>query len=307
MSPFLFDPFKTQEGSKMHDTLFALPVTEQLSASVSLRKLDQLPVIVINHPKVKAAVTLQGAHLIDWQPAGEQPVLWLSKTSAFKEGVAIRGGIPICWPWFGKVASPNHGFARILPWQLSEHHEDDQQVTLTLTLRDSAETEKYWPHTFALSVKYVLGKTCSVTLEAKGDFKNTAALHSYFNIGDITQTTLSGLGNSYLDKVNGGVTAQQHGDVAFKGEEVDRVYTHPDAISQIHDPLHHRVIEIHHHNHSDVVAWNPGAKAAKNIGDMPDDGYQTFVCVETARVNEPLAATSAALARLSALISLKKA
>ncbi|TKI08171.1 D-hexose-6-phosphate mutarotase [Martelella alba] len=290
----------------MQDTLFSLPVKEALSSSVSLRQLDQLPLIVIDHPRVKAAVTLQGAHLVAWQPAGEAPVLWLSDASAFKEGVAIRGGIPVCWPWFGKVASPNHGFARILPWQLTEHQEDDEKVTLSLTLRDNTATEQYWPKPFTLTANFVLGATCEVTLEARGDFQNTAALHSYFTIGAIDAIRVSGLGDTYIDKVNNGITAKQQGELAFHGEEIDRVYTHPEAVSQIRDPQLKRVIEIRHHNHSDVVAWNPGAELTKNIADITDDGYKTYVCVETARVNNPLIATNAAPARLSTTISVRK-
>lgn len=291
----------------MQDTLFALPVKEQLSTSISLRQWDQLPVIVIDHPRVKAAVTLQGAHLIAWQPAGEEPVLWLSDASAFKEGVAIRGGIPICWPWFGKVASPNHGFARILPWQLNEHREESDKVTLSLSLHDSTATEQYWPKPFTLTAKFVLGKTCSVTLEAQGDFQNTTALHTYFHIGAIDEISIGGLGDTYIDKVKNGITARQQGDLVFKGEEIDRVYTRPEAVSLIHDPLLKRIIEVHHHNHSDVVAWNPGAELTKNIADISDDGYKTYVCVETARVSDPLVATTAAPARLSTVISLRKA
>lgn len=129
----------------MSDSLFALPVKQTLSPSLTLRQQDQLPLVVVDHPQVRAAVTLQGAHLVAWQPTGEQPVLWLSEKSAFQEGVAIRGGVPICWPWFGKVATPNHGFARILPWELSHHSEDDHQVQLTFTLRDSTLTEPFSP------------------------------------------------------------------------------------------------------------------------------------------------------------------
>ncbi|WP_413732844.1 D-hexose-6-phosphate mutarotase [Sodalis sp. RH20] len=290
----------------MHNSVFALPVKEQLSSSISLRQMDELPVIVIDHPRVKAAVTLQGAHLVAWQPAGEEPVLWLSDSSEFKDGVAIRGGVPVCWPWFGKVASPNHGFARILPWHLDVHQENDQQVTLSLSLHDSAVTEQYWPKPFTLTATFVLGRTCSIELEAKGDFQNTAALHSYFNIKDINDVSVSGLGNSYIDKVNGGVTAQQQGDVTFS-DEVDRVYTHPQDISLINDRGNKRVIEIHHHHYSDVVAWNPGAELAKKISDITDEGYKTYVCVETARVNKPLVATPAAPARLATVISLRKA
>lgn len=290
----------------MHNSVFALPVKEQLSSSISLRQLDELPVIVIDHPRVKAAVTLQGAHLIAWQPAGEQPVLWLSDVSEFKDGVAIRGGVPICWPWFGKVASPNHGFARILPWRLDVHQEDEQNVTLSLSLHDSAVTEQYWPKPFTLTAKFVLGQTCRIELEAKGDFQNTTALHSYFNIKDISDVSVAGLGDTYIDKVNGGVGAQQQGDVTFSGE-VDRVYTHAQDVSLINDRGHKRVIEVHHHNYSDVVAWNPGAELAKKISDIADEGYKTYVCVETARVNKPLEASQAAPARLSTVLSVRKA
>ncbi|MEA9389473.1 D-hexose-6-phosphate mutarotase [Acerihabitans sp. TG2] len=290
----------------MHDSLFALPVKEQLSATISLRQLDELPVIVIDHPKVKAAITLQGAHLLAWQPAGEQPVLWLSDISEFKDGVAIRGGVPICWPWFGKIASPNHGFARILPWQLTAHHEDAEQATLTLTLSDSAVTEQYWPKPFTLSVTFVLGKTCSIELQADGDFQNTSALHTYFNIGDIAQVSVGGLGTSYVDKVNGGVSARQDGDVTFLGE-VDRIYTHPDSTSLIHDRLNKRIIEVQHQHFSDVVAWNPGAELARKMSDVADDGYKTYVCVETARVNKPLHASHVAPAKLATRFSVRKA
>ncbi|NDL62466.1 D-hexose-6-phosphate mutarotase [Acerihabitans arboris] len=290
----------------MYNTLFALPVKEQLSSSISLRQLDELPVIVIDHPQVKAAVTLQGAHLLAWQPAGEEPVLWLSDISEFKDGVAIRGGVPICWPWFGKVASPNHGFARILPWHLDLHQEDGQQVTLALSLHDRAVTEQYWPKPFTLTAKFTLGATCGIELEAKGDFQNTTALHSYFNIKDIANVSVGGLGTHYIDKVNGGVEAEQQGDVSFSGE-VDRVYTRPQDVSLIHDRGNKRVIEIHHHNHSDVVAWNPGAELARKMSDVSDEGYKTYVCVETARVNEPLVATPTAPARLSAVLKVRKA
>lgn len=88
----------------MHDKLFALPVIKQLSAYISQRQLGELPLIIVSHPKVRGAVSIQGAQLIDWQPCGQKPCIWLSSESAFKAGTAIRGGIPICWPWFGPAA-----------------------------------------------------------------------------------------------------------------------------------------------------------------------------------------------------------
>lgn len=93
--------------------IFALPVIEQISPVLSRRKLDELDLIVVDHPQVKASFALQGAHLLSWKPAGEEEVLWLSNNTPFKNGVAIRGGIPVCWPWFGPAAQqglPAHGF-----------------------------------------------------------------------------------------------------------------------------------------------------------------------------------------------------
>lgn len=133
----------------MINKIFALPVNETISPVISRRQLDDLELIVIDHPQVKASVALQGAHLLSWKPAGEEEVLWLSNNTPFKQGVALRGGVPICWPWFGPSAQqglPSHGFARNLPWTLEGHDEDDSGVMLTFALQHSAETMKLWPH-----------------------------------------------------------------------------------------------------------------------------------------------------------------
>lgn len=124
----------------MNEKVFTLPVVEQISPYISQRQLDELPVVVVSHPKVRAAISLQGAHLLAYQPSGEQPIIWLSNNTPFKEGIAIRGGVPICWPWFGPTAQPAHGFARILPWTLSAHDENENGVILTFTLEDNDMT-----------------------------------------------------------------------------------------------------------------------------------------------------------------------
>lgn len=289
----------------MNDKIFKLPVTKPITSTISQRQLEQLPVIVVEHPQVRAAIALQGAHLLSWQPTGEAPVLWLSDDTAFTEHVAIRGGIPVCFPWFGPVAQPNHGFARLLPWEFTSHSEDKQGVELAFTLRDSAQTRASWPHEFTLIARFKLGKTCHVELEAHGDYSITSALHTYFQIGDISKISVSGLGDRFIDKVKQGQLSQQQGDLAFT-DRADRIYTHAQNISVINDPVLQRTIEVQHINYSDVVAWNPGAESSRTIGDMTDDGYKTFVCVETARINRPLSATVRSPARLSTLISIKK-
>ncbi|MEH2921217.1 D-hexose-6-phosphate mutarotase [Samsonia erythrinae] len=289
----------------MHNTIFSLPVTKPISATLSQRQRDQLPVIVVDHPAVRAAVALQGAHLLSWQPANEAPVLWLSDNTPFTPHVAIRGGVPICFPWFGPFSTPNHGFARLLPWEFTAHSEDEHGVQLTFTLRDNEETRKSWPHEFTLIARFNLGKECRIELEAHGDYSMTSALHTYFHIGSISDIHISGLGTSFIDKVDEGKLATQHGDLVFT-DRTDRIYTQPQATSIVHDPILKRTIEVHHSNNSDVVAWNPGAALSRTISDMTDEGYKTFVCVETARIHQPLVASAKAPARLTTVIRVKK-
>ncbi|MEB7890053.1 D-hexose-6-phosphate mutarotase [Hafnia alvei] len=281
----------------MSEKIFTLPVQEQITPYISQRQIDELPVVVVNHPKVRAAVTLQGAHLLTWQPSGEKPVLWLSSETAFKNGVAIRGGIPICWPWFGPAGQPAHGFARNLPWTLTAHDEDESGVILTFTLEQSAESKKHWPHDFCLIARFKLGEVCEMELESHGEYEYTAALHTYFNIGDITQIDVSGLGSPYIDKVNPG-TGEQQGNLTF-ATRTDRIYTKPEPFSVITDKALQRVIEVHHHNNTDVVAWNPWSELSVSMADMPNDGYKTMVCVETAHVTSPMKASANTPSRLS--------
>lgn len=274
----------------LSNQLFSIPIEQQITPYLSLRKKDELDIIVISHPKLRAAISMQGAHLIAWQPSGQAPIIWLSDNSEFKSGKAIRGGVPICWPWFGKVAQPAHGFARNLPWELTAHDEDENGVWLTFTLRDNAQTQQLWPHEFSLIARFKLGNTCDIELESYGDFTTTTALHSYFDVADIQQTTISGLGNHYIDKVLNQTFSNGETRLTFTGE-LDRIYTAPEFCSVIEDQVRQRTIEVHHQHFNeigDVVVWNPGATGSIALADMPNNGYKTMVCVETARISQPL-------------------
>ena len=287
-----------------NEDVFALPVQEQLSAHVSVRRIGELPVIVVDHPGVRAAIALQGAHLVAWQPAGEAPVIWLSGATAFEEGVAIRGGVPVCWPWFGPAGKPAHGFARTSTFELEAHSEDEQGTELSFRLRADEHTKGLWPHEFELFVRFKLGQTCEITLEAHGDFQSSGALHSYFNVGDIAGVTVSGLGVPYIDKVLE-KDGRQDGALSFPGR-IDRVYTAPDEVSRIEDPALGRRVEIRHRHNSDVVAWNPGPELSVSMADLTDEGYREFVCVETARVSAPMTSTPGNPATLSSTITLTR-
>jgi glucose-6-phosphate 1-epimerase len=289
----------------MYKKIFTLPVSEPITPFISLRQLDELPVVVVTHPKVQAAITLQGAQLLAWQAHGDDPVIWLSDNTPFKHGIPIRGGVPICWPWFGPAAAPSHGFARNQPWQLTAHDDDEHGVSLTFMLQDNPQTRTLWPHKFTLIARFKLGNECTIELESQGNYQATAALHTYFHIGDINQATVTGLGEHYIDKVKQGAKARQVGELTFNGQ-TDRIYTQPTAVSLIKDPLLQRTIEVAHHQMSDVVAWNPGAELSASMGDMPDEGYKTMVCVETGRVTQPLVVTDKQAACLAVTLRTHK-
>ncbi|GJL36220.1 D-hexose-6-phosphate mutarotase [Enterobacter hormaechei] len=293
----------------MINKIFALPVVEQITSTLSRRLMDELEVIVIDHPQVKASFALQGAHLLSWKPQGEDEALWLSGNTPFKNGVALRGGVPICWPWFGPAAQqgmPAHGFARNLAWTLKAHNEDDNGVVLTFELHSSEASRQYWPHEFTLFARYKLGKTCEIELEAHGDFETTSALHTYFNVGDIHAVKVSGLGDRFIDKVNNAQEDALTDGVQTFPDRTDRVYLNPEACSVIHDSALNRTIEVIHHHHKNVVAWNPGPALSASMTDMPDDGYKTFVCVESACATAPQKTTEEKPSRLSQTIRVIK-
>lgn len=293
----------------MINKIFALPVIEQLTPVLSRRQLDELEIIVVDHPQVKASFALQGAHLLSWKPKGEEDVLWLSGNTPFKTGVALRGGVPICWPWFGPAATqglPSHGFARNLPWTLKAHNEDDNGAVLTFELQSNAETHQLWPHDFTLLARFKVGATCEIELEAHGEFETTSALHTYFNVGDIAAVKVSGLGDRFIDKVNDAKEDVLADGIQTFPDRTDRVYLNPEACSVIHDDSLNRTIDVVHHHQLNVVGWNPGPALSVSMGDMPDDGYKTFVCVETAYATAPQKTTEEKPSRLAQTLRVAK-
>lgn len=291
----------------MINKIFALPVVEQLTPVLSRRQIDGADIIVVDHPRVKASIALNGAHLLSWQPESQTEALWLSSETSFKKGAAIRGGVPICWPWFGPAAQPGlpaHGFARNQQWTLKAHNEDDNGAVLTFELQANEETRALWPHDFTLYARFKLGKTCEIELEAHGEFETTSALHTYFNVGDITDVKVSGLGKGYIDKVDNAREGELSDGVQTFPDRTDRLYLNPEACSVIHDAALNRNIEVVHQHHSNVVGWNPGPALSVSMADMADEGYKTFVCVETACVTTPQKTSEEKPSRLAQTISI---
>ncbi|MEN3754332.1 D-hexose-6-phosphate mutarotase [Mangrovibacter yixingensis] len=293
----------------MIEKIFALPVLEQVTPTISRRQLGELDILVVDHPAVKASVALQGAHLLSWQPKGEKEVLWLSKASLFEHGQAIRGGVPICWPWFGPAKDstlPSHGFARNLDWQLSAHNEDSNGVALTFELKSSDASRKYWPHDFTLYARFKLGATCEMELESHGEFETQSALHTYFTVGDIDAVSVSGLGHRFIDKVKDGIEDQLSDGIQTFPDRVDRIYLEPEACSVIHDKSLPRRIDVVHRHNCNVVAWNPGPALSISMSDVPDDGYKTYVCVEAVNATIPQKVSANQPGRLACVLSVSK-
>ena len=246
-------------------------------------------VLVIKHPKCVAAISLYGAHLLFWQPTTENlPVIWLSDQSHFKKTLPIRGGVPICWPWFSNAGTPMHGFARICDWTLKSCTSTQDDVKCVFELTHSDETKQYWDADFNLTFDVNLSETCQLMLANSGNFTATAALHTYFGVNDIAEVNITGLGANYTDKLSTVNEPLIVGELTFN-QEVDRIYTQAESINNVID--HQRTIQIEHIHHSDVVTWNPWIEKTKSLNDLADSSYHDFVCVETARINQPIKST----------------
>ncbi len=255
-----------------------------------------LPLIQVRNAHAQAQVSLHGGQVLSFRPhTASADLLFVSERARYQAGAAIRGGVPVCWPWFGAdpegLGRPNHGFARTRPWSVSGTTALPGGATrITLALTDSPDTRAIWPHRFRLTLDITVGPSLRLALVTHntGDqpFTLTQALHSYLAVGELAQTSVTGLdGCHYLDKAAGapGALRQQLGAVGFTAE-VDRIYTGaPDTLS-VQDGAGQRVLRIRSEGSRTAVVWNPGAALAASMADLADDDYRRFVCVETANV-----------------------
>ncbi|MDH3219772.1 MAG: D-hexose-6-phosphate mutarotase [Gammaproteobacteria bacterium] len=245
---------------------------------------------VIANAHAAAEVYLHGAHVTHYQPVETGPVLWISDSAVFAAGKAIRGGVPVCWPWFGVHATnpefPQHGFARVSEWSVvATASGTDGTTSISLVLEGDGSLD-LWPHPFRLCLAVTVGKALTLSLTARNNadvaLEFGAALHSYFRVGDRDSIRISGLdGCDYLDKPDNFVSKRQHGDILLDGE-VDRVYIETTADCRIHDPVLARRIIVGKSGSRSTVVWNPGLAGALQIPDFDDDGYRRMVCVESA-------------------------
>jgi D-hexose-6-phosphate mutarotase len=251
-----------------------------------------LAVAEIANLHADASIALQGAHIMTWKPHGQEPVLWLSRFGKFAPGKSIRGGVPICWPWFGPHAEdsklPSHGFARTVMWEILETEAlPDGATFLRLGLVETAATRAQWPHPSSAQLRVTIGAELKIELVTRNTgnapFQIGEALHTYFNIGDVADMAIRGLeGCAYLDKAGGGSTRMvQQGPIVIESE-VDRVYLDTEADCLIDDRRLKRRIRIAKSGSRSTVVWNPWIEKAEKMGDFGPEGYRGMVCVESA-------------------------
>ncbi|MEO0985427.1 MAG: D-hexose-6-phosphate mutarotase [Cyanobacteria bacterium J06639_14] len=249
------------------------------------------PYIQITNDQATALISVYGGQVLSFKPQGAaQDVMFLSENAYYKAGKAIKGGAPVCWPWFGPdpegAGRPSHGFARNRAWQvLGTEALPSGETKVTLGFSDTEDTQALWPHAFEFAIEVTVGTTLTMALVSrnKGDspFEITQALHTYFTVGDITQTTVEGLdGTSYIDKVDAGQVKSQSGAVAI-ASEVDRIYTGVPSELVIQDAALSRRIRLTSTGNTTAVVWNPWVEISTKMADLEDNDYTRFICVET--------------------------
>ena len=275
-------------------------------------KIDQLEAIKIEHPLFSATLLLQGAQLIEFTPSNStKNLLWLSDNVEYKKGKPLRGGIPICWPWFGNVDknpaeiqhqiinsekdnTPSaHGFVRSIPWQVTSIQESCHHVEITLALSSNAESKALWPFEFNLEARFVFSNKLEVELTTTNTsnkaFAISQALHTYLPTQDIRKTYIHNAHNStYIDALDSWKEKTQTGRIGFS-EETDRLYFFPAKAKnntqyelRIESPGQQLVLK--NTQSQSAVIWNPWINKSKQLSQFKADDYQYMYCIETANV-----------------------
>jgi len=248
--------------------------------------------IEINNAKAHATISTYSGQVLSYRPKSRKDdLLFVSDEAYYENGKAIKGGIPVCWPWFGAdpddMGRPAHGFVRNRQWEVTGSESlANGSTKVVMGITDSDETREIWPHPFKLSIEITVGDSLKVALltHNTGD-KSIAisqALHTYFYVGDISKVQVLGLdGIDYLDKVDGFAEKTQSGPVRINGE-VDRIYKGVTGELVIDDESLERKIRIASSGCSTAVVWNPWNEIAASMSDLNDDDYRKMICVETA-------------------------
>lgn len=248
---------------------------------------EVLPLLIIDTPLCRAVISIQGAQLLEFvRKSDNSPLLWCSPNAIFQKNKAVRGGIPVCFPWFGAHATdtskPNHGFVRENDWHLEKASNlDDGAALLRFSFNSCTETLNLFPHAFKTTLEFTLGNSIGIQLSVKNlsdaEMPCSWALHSYLPVSHVDEVEIHGLdGNEYLDTVGVPTVRKQTGAVTFSGE-VDRVYR---DVGEAQIIQCQKSLRISGHDCPTAIVWNPGAELASGMADLGEMASKGFVCLE---------------------------
>ncbi len=251
-----------------------------------------LPKVQVTTRQASGEMYVHGAQVTSWKPAGAEEVIFLSDRAQWNEGIAIRGGIPICFPWFRAKAddprAPAHGFVRTKAWQLESIAQEGDDVAVAMSTASDDDTRKWWPFDFRLIHCVTFGAELklelAVTNTGSNPFRFEEALHTYYKVGHIENVRIMGLdGVSYLDNTELNRENIQHGDVVIS-KQTDNAYLDTQHAVELLDSELHRRISVAKENSSTTVVWNPWREGAKALSDLGDDEWQQMACVEASNI-----------------------
>lgn len=275
----------------MTQTLQELNANFAIDQVLQFSQRDELIVAEINTPLCSASLALQGAQLLQWQPHDHEPVLFLSEQAIFRKNKAIRGGIPVCWPWFSTPPPhlstlPAHGFARMHDWCFQSARWQGEHLVLELDFSVPPEYQSWFGDQLGARLQLSIGSQLDISLYTHSPARNlilTEALHTYFYVADVAKVELLGLkDHNYLDKLDHFVEKIQVEPLLFEAE-VDRIYRHGQAC-QIHDLVLDRRIIIEKMHSANTIVWNPWAQNSAAMSDMGPQAFRHMLCVESGNV-----------------------
>lgn len=250
------------------------------------------PVAVLVAPAGVCEVSIYGGQVLSYRPVGHQPVLYLSPQAEYESGKAIRGGIPVCWPWFGQApdgfpeGSPAHGFVRKTLWHVLTTSYTGEQTEIELGLTHRQAASKAWPWHYMLRLKITVGSCLELELQTRNIdqkvFTYSDCFHAYLAVPDVSRAVLHGLSDTDYTEPPARILKREAGPLAFAAEVgVDRIYRQPGEVNlALRDQLLERTIRIVAEDTDAVVVWHPPEGTA--INDLPPEGARHFICVEPA-------------------------
>jgi glucose-6-phosphate 1-epimerase len=275
------------------------PTVDELNQPFALAEVAQitagnggLPRICVSTTAATAEIYLHGAHLTSWRPRDCDEVIFLSEQSLWKEGHAIRGGIPICFRWFRNKAddpkAPSHGFVRTKAWRLDSVESKGDTATVSLSTGSDEATRAWWPHDFRLVHRLTIGAELTqdlvVSNTGTAPLRFEEAVHTYYRVAGAETLRITGLdGVAYLDNTDANREKRQEGDIVLV-EQTDRAYLNTTHAVEISDPTMRRRIRLAKEDSRTTVVWNPWKEGAQSLADLGDDEWRAMVCVEASNI-----------------------